>query len=428
MGVVAAVLSVIVLGAVSFWAWQRLPELRGVYWPALVLKLGSGLLLGLLYTYYYDVGDTFMFFNDGVALANIARKDPAAYLQYLWSGDSDLLPGVKLAAPQSRSLFLSKAVSVVNLATYDSYWVTSLYFSLFSFAAACYLVRVLSRYFPQQKAAAVFAFLLLPSAVFWSSGIIKETLAIAALYFLAAFFVKIWHKQYPKLWAWLLAPIALWVLISLRYYFAAVFLPVVFTSVCMRWVVLPYLKPQRPLAEVVLWFAVLLLPVLLASVIHPNFYPENFFHVIVLNYETFQQLSHPGDAIVFSGLEPHVLSMLIHAPWAWASGMFRPFPWEVGNVFQALMCAENAALLIAFVAACPMVLKIAPSPHRILLTALIVYTGVLCVFITLTTPNFGTLCRYRIGYLPFFAFLILTPGTITRPLAGYIQKLTRRAE
>ena len=73
------------------------------------------------------------------------------------------------------------------------------------------------------------------------------------------------------------------------------------------------------------------------------------------------------------------------------------------------MAAENAALLVATLMALPAMRYIARSPHRLLLVSLIVYTGMLCVFITLSTPNFGTLCRYRVGYMPFFVFLVLIP-------------------
>jgi hypothetical protein len=380
----------------------------------------------VLYKYYYTVGDTFAFFNDGVAMANLARHDFSSYLQFLWSGDQSLLPGVQLAVQQSRSLFLSKTLSLINLATFDNYWLTSLYLSSLSFAAACYLVTTIARYFAQLKTAAVIAFLLLPSAVFWGAGIIKESLALAALYFLAVIFLHAWHRHYPRVGAWLLAFVALWVLISLRYYFAAVFLPVVFATVCMRFVILPRIKSFGAAAEIALWFVTLLFPVIVASIIHPNFHPSNFLGVIVMNYDIFQHVSQPGDAIVFNGLAATVTSVAAHAPWAWVSGLFRPFPWETGNIFQAAMAAENAVLFVATLIAMPAIRHLPRSPYRLLLIALIIYTGALCVFITLSTPNFGTLCRYRVGYLPFFTLLILIPGTITTPLNHALARLTKK--
>ena len=409
MSVAIIVLNLLVLGAVAFLLWKKNPVLRFIYWPAWAFKLAAGLLLGLLYTYYYTVGDTFAFFNDGAVLARLARRDFAAYLRFLWSGDQSLLQGAQLLAQQSRSLFLAKTISVINLATVDNYWLTSLYFSTFSFAASCYLATTVARYFPQLRIAAVIAFLLFPSVVFWSSGIIKESLAVAALYFLAALLLEIWHRRQARVGMWLLALVAMWVLVSLRYYFAAVFLPVAFATACMRFLILPRIKPQHAAVEIVLWCVMLLFPLILASIIYPNFYPRNFLGVIVQNYEVFQHVSQPGDAIVFSGLAPQISSLLLHTPWAWVSGLFRPFPWEAGNVFQGLMAIENAALLLTTVLALPSLRRVGHSPQRLLLLALIVYTGMLCVFITLSTPNFGTLCRYRVGYVPFFVFLVLIP-------------------
>jgi len=409
MDAVVIGLNVIVLSALAFVLWRQYGMLHVTYGVAWASKLGAGLLLGVLYTYYYDVGDTFAFFNDGVALARLARKDFSAYLQFLWSGDQSLLQGTALAVQQSRSLFLSKTISLFNLITFDNYWLTSLYLSTVSFAASCYLVAILTRYFPQLKTAAVVAFLLFPSVVFWSSGIIKESLALAALYMLTAVFIQVWHRQLPRVAVWPLALVAVWVLVSLRYYFAAVFLPVVFTSLCTQLLIMPRIKTQRATVEIALWCIMLLFPLMIASVIHPNFYPHNFLSVIVSNYEIFQRVSDPGDAIVFRNLAPNMANVLLHTPWAWVSGLFRPFPWEAGTLFQAAMAAENMVLLVATITALPALRQLPRSPHRLLLVALVVYTGMLCVFITLSTPNFGTLCRYRVGYVPFFVFLVLIP-------------------
>jgi hypothetical protein len=425
MGVITIAINLLLLGTIAFLLWKRNPGLRLIYWPAWVLKLGAGLLLGLLYTYYYAVGDTFSFFNDGVVIANLARKDFLSYFKFLWSGDPALLEGMQLMARQSRSIFLSKTISLLNLLTFDNYWLTSLYMSSLSFAASCYLVTTIARYFAQLKTAAVIAFLLFPSVVFWGGGVIKESLALAALYFLVAVFLQVWHRHYPRVGVWLLALVGVWVLLSLRYYFAAVFLPVVFATACMRFIVGPRMRSSHAAVEIICWMVTLLFPVVAASIIHPNFHPHNFLSIIVANYDIFQRVSQPGDAIVFAGLNASMASVAAHTPQAWVSGMFRPFPWEADNIFQALMAAENMALLIATLVAIPAIRHLHRSPYRLLLVALIVYTGILCVFITLSTPNFGTLCRYRIGYIPFFAFLVLIPGTITTTLNHWLTRFTK---
>jgi hypothetical protein len=54
----------------------------------------------------------------------------------------------------------------------------------------------------------------------------------------------------------------------------------------------------------------------------------------------------------------------------------------------------------------------------VLIAALMTYIFFLCIFIGLSTPNFGTLSRYRVGYEPYFVLLILAgsgaPGFLQR--------------
>ncbi len=69
MVIFAFVLHLFFLATISVIWWKKIQLLRVFYWPALTLKLGSGILLGLLYTYYYSVGDTFGFFQVAALLA-----------------------------------------------------------------------------------------------------------------------------------------------------------------------------------------------------------------------------------------------------------------------------------------------------------------------------------------------------------------------
>ena len=105
-----------------------------------------------------------------------------------------------------------------------NYWLVSLYLSFISFIASWYLVKQIVRIHASLTLPAVVAFLFLPTAVFWSSGLIKESIAMAALYFLAAIVVKLWLNDRVKVYTWIVVPLALWILCNLKYYYLAVFL------------------------------------------------------------------------------------------------------------------------------------------------------------------------------------------------------------
>jgi hypothetical protein len=416
------ILHLLILTTLSVIGWKKIQLLRVFYWPALIVKLASGVLVGVLYTYYYSVGDTFGFFQDAMLLSKLARADFLTYLNFLWNGDESFAIWSDLILVQSRSLFFVKFISCFSLITFDNYWLISLYLSFISFAAMWILVTTIAGQFPETALAAVIAFLFFPSVVFWGSGIIKESAALACLAFLSFVFIRQWKNQGVSIVQWLLAIWALWILWNLKYYYAAVFMPVVITAYAIHAFVGPKLKLQRARSEISAWVMIFGGLLFIVSLLHPNFYPQRFLEVVAMNYEAFETISAPDDMIHFQDLKGTPASILINAPWALISGLFRPFIWESGNVLQLFLAIENTILVVLLVTSLPAVTALHKSQDRLLILSLIIYIVLLCVFVTLSTPNFGTLARYRVGYLPFFAFLVMC----NNPLIGWLEKFLQR--
>jgi hypothetical protein len=392
-------------------------SLRIFFWPALVLKLTAGICLGLLYKYYYTIGDTFTYFEDGIKLSQLARTDILQYIQFLWSGDISFLGGVELQYQQPRALFFSKITSVFCLITVNNYWIIALYFSAIAFVSVWSLTKKIASLSSSAENAAVIGFLFFPSVVFWSSGLIKESLAMACLFFLSFIFLKVWMREKIDVGMWVLVIFSIWILWNLKYYYLAVFMPVVLTAVVVKFIV-SYLKVESMFLKIILWCAVFFFPVCLMSILHPNFYPNVLMEVIVSNYNIFQSISAPEDLIHYGALEPTPISLLKNAPLALFSGFFRPFITEVHNPLQVFSALENLILLFFLGSAILGVKKIITTRYRMLLFSIVAYSMVLCIFLALSTPNFGTLSRYRVGFLPFLVFLL----TIENPL---VVKLMR---
>lgn len=418
-----AVINISFLFFIAYRVWKI--DDRGIknfFWPALILKLVAGICLGLVYTYYYTVGDTFAYFEDGVKLADLARTDLPLYFRFLWLSDDSFSIWSNLNFLQSRALFMVKITSVVNLISHNNYWVTTLYFSFISFISAWLLVKAILRLDHSLKYAATLSFLFFPSVVFWSSGLIKESLAMASLFFLTSIFLKVWLRETLRFWEWILIPLSLWLLWNLKYYYLAVFLPVVCTSLVVNLLFSGRLKFQPLAFRIFIWCLVFLIPLFAASLVHPNFYPERFLDVIISNYKEFHSISNPDDLIYYHTLQATVESIVRNAPWALFSGLFRPLPWEAGTVFQVFISIENVILLILSCTALSNVANVVRSPNRMLLLSIILYAVMLCVFLALSTPNFGTLSRYRVGFLPFFLLLITIRNPVVLRMMRFLQR------
>lgn len=415
MVAVFAMVHVIVIFAVGFQVCKNQPVLKHVFWPAFVVKLISGVCLGLVYTYYYSVSDTFVYFRDASRLAALAHDNFPAYMRFLFSsGDTG---SVALTLTEPRALFLTKITSIAGLFTQGNYWIIGLYFSLISFLASWFLVQKIWRHLPRVTNAAALSFLFLPSAVFWSSGLLKESLAMAALMSLCTMLLGVWFAERTTVPKIVMTLFALWILWNLKYFYAGIFIPVALTTLLYK----KFIHDRNRLSagrEGLAWLAIFIVLLGVVSLLHSNFHIDRLFAVIVANNSAYVQLSDPGEFVRFYNLTATFPGILLNAPWALFSGLFRPLLWEVSSWIQFLQGIENTFLLLLLAGALLRVKSYKTSPHRPLLLGVIVYVVLLSVLITLSAPNFGTLSRFRTGYLPFFVFLLLC----NNPFLEYVER------
>lgn len=400
------------LGFVCFYIYKRSRSaLQNWYWPSLLLHILCGLAIGALYMYHYKIGDSLTFFTEGIKLTDLAKNNPSLYFHFLWTDEAPAAFIDSLSYKEDRALFMVKLTSIVNLLSFNNYWISSLYFSLLSFFSSWKLSNTLVRHFALTKAAIVFSFLLLPSVVFWSSGIVKESIALATLLYVVHVFLLYYHESKVTWYRIIILLISTWLLYTLKYYYVAVLMPVLITALLHQ-----QLSKRISIRSfgfhIIIWIFIFLVISLSATQLHPNFHLSQFLGVLYNNYLDFISFSQPGDVMLFPSLKETWGSVILLSPWAFFSGMFRPFVWECTNVFQAVASLENLLLLLLALSAMPSLRHLAKHPHRMLILAGLIYCFVLSTFLTLSTPNFGTLIRYRVGFLPFFAFLI----TATNPI------------
>jgi hypothetical protein len=412
-----ATINIGVIFGCSFLLWRRQhQEITLFFWPALTIKLLAGIAIGLIYKNYYVAGDTFILFDQARSQTYLLAHHPADFLDFLWRENVGEWKGV------NRSTFLIKIISIFNILSVNNYWITSLWFSFISFLGAWYFFKKVTRFFTDAKLQAAFAFLFFPSVVFWSSGIIKESLSLAGLFFLAGVYLEAMMGKTPTGRDLVYALLGFVVLWNLKYYWVAVFLPVTITSCIVQ-----YSSVRLRLASVsaaLVWVVVFFLLVLAASLIHPNFYPGSFLRVLVENNSAFTAISDPSNLVHYNSLSPSWWSVVINVPWALISGLFRPFVWEADNVWKMATAFENVWILVLFLSSLVHVRDFLSSPNKLLTLSVVVYVLSLCVFLALSTPNLGSLARYKVGFMPFFIFLITYKNPLVDAvLSVFVRKL-----
>jgi len=414
----SAVFSLVVLSLTFLLVFKYyrtiVPHLRIYFWAGLGLKIFAGISLGLIYSYYYSVGDTFVFFEDAQRLAGLFYENPLEYFRLIFLNEvpSDLF----LNNTQPRSVFFVEVLSALVVFSFNNYWIASAYLSLISFLGAWYAIEVIDQHYNSGTMAAVIAFLVVPSCLLWSSGIIKESLAVSALFFLAGVYLKHLAGNRLRLKEWVIIIVSVLLIWSLKYYWAVLFLACTTTTVIT--ISLVGFLPRLKSFEIVTWIFVFAIMTLLGTTLHPNFYLNRIVMVIHGNYLAYKQADLADPFIHYYQFTATWTSLLFNSPWALLSALYRPFIFEANSALQIWIGIENSVLVILTVINIKAIATIRHSPHRLLLLSALTYIILLAIFLALSTPNFGTLSRYRVGFLPFL-FLIL----LYSPMAnGFMNK------
>jgi len=166
----------------------------------------------------------------------------------------------------------------------------------------------------------------------------------------------------------------------------------------------------------------------MASTIHPNLNPDKVLSAIVVNHDLTLAASDNSGVIHFEELKPEPGSIFRNFPLALFSGLFRPLVGESGNLLRILTGLENLFLLIFFGWALFNLKK-----TRIQGSLNLIFTGVIYVTLTasllaLSSPNFGSLTRYKVGFMPFFILLILSNNPLVDRYSRKLKTLFKLFE
>ncbi|SFH25319.1 hypothetical protein [Pontibacter chinhatensis] len=407
--------NLLILGGLVWWlyrqAWTQ--KLRPYFWLALGLKLLLALTFAIFRYSYANSSDTHVYHAASLQLMEYAGQHPSAYLRLLFFNQFES-EAFRASLPFSRfpdftnSFYFVKLLSVLNLLTAGAYYLNNLYLSLFSFWGSLYLVSVLTRVLPKYKSAAVAAFLFFPSVVFWSTGVMKEPVMFGSMCWVVGAALQLAQGQKLSIWTWLLLPLQVYVFIKIKLFYAGLLLPLLLAYVLVQRLKV-YVKPlQSPRVQLLLLLALAGVVVLVVMWQRSVFNPDFILWNLERNYSTLLSRSQHRPHINLHDLEPTLLSMLLHYPEAALSSIYRPFLGESWRLLYLLSGLENLLLLLLTALAVASAFRNGAS-RRVALLHVLLLVFILCMagVTGLSTPNFGTLSRYRIVYLPFLVYLLL---------------------
>ena len=391
------------------------------YKKGLLVKLIGASLFCLIYLFYYGGGDTTNYFIGAKSMCNLFWKSPSDYFFILfhendgfaWSRfDVDTGYPPPYMFRDSRTYLVMKITSLISFVAFGGFLPTTLLLALISYKWVWDLYEIIvSRYLTIQKELA-FAFLMIPSAVFWGSGIMKDTFTFSATCYSFCGVYNIFIAKKDRLKNILYLSIAVYIILSIKSYILFALLPglIVFTNferiknvgnVFMKIIVIP---------GVFVGFLFLLQIFLVDfSDLFGRYSSDRILEEAAIQQQDLIRDVYGDNSFDIGEFEPTLGGVLAKFPAAVNAAVFRPYLWETGSPTMLISGIENFIIL-----GISIYFLLILGPFKILsyiygdpyLIFCLLFTLILGFGVGLSTSNFGALVRYKIPFMPFFISLI----------------------
>lgn len=371
------------------------------------VKCAGAVLIGLVYTYYYKGGDTFVLFNDSRILFDALKSHPADYVKMLFGIDSDghlkEMYFSKMNAWYNNEfdiLFndartIIRIHSVMRIFSFGEYYVHALLFCFLSFMGLTALYKTFSPSIKKHHEVFYAALLLVPSLIFWGSAALKEAVVLFAAGFIVYSSWRLMIKKSIPDFLMLLA--SLFLMLLTRFYFLIALVPGLTGFLLAHngknvW--------QKFAITHLVWFAALYG----FGFVHPSCNVPCIMSVKQSNFVNLALYSKSGSLLTQEKLEPAWKDIITKSPAAFFTTLTKPLSFHSGNVLLRITSLETLFILLMLLEAIILFRKPLKADVPMILFCLS-FTIIIYTFLGLTTPVAGTLVRYKIVALPFLVFL-----------------------
>lgn len=419
---------------------KQSPEYKYFIWGFLAKVIG-GVMYALIYFYYYQGGDTVMYFYSSVATVNLALNNPLDYLAVIFGSTSDANMArftADTAFPyryifdDSRTWMVIRLLSPVTLLTFKSYLVTTVVLASMVYIGTWRCYRMFVGYFPGLMDKLAMAFLFVPSVIFWGSGVSKDTFTFCGTCFFV-YAVDRWFFKKDRS----VGTILIWMLSTSLVLYIKPYILMALVPSMLLWVLYARITSIRNtlIRVVVVPFGFLLL--VAASIVILSGLGENLGKfsldnavatAMLANTDMTTNVEYSTNYFDIGPMDGTWTGLISKAPTAIFAALFRPRLDEARNPVMLISGLENTWLLWMLVE-CALRARIILLPRFILGNPMVLmcfaFAIVFGFIIGISTPNFGALVRFKIPMLPFFITGLLIINYIVRLDRWYRERNKR---
>jgi len=408
---------------------------RRYYIPGLTVKVFGAIFIGLIYAYYYKGGDTFNYFYHAMVinssfdesfnkwvnlLFHIPDINDGSYYNYIskmeWYSDP-------------ASYTVGAITAGLSAFTFNTYLPTAVLFAFLSFSGVWALFRTFASLYPLLVRPIAVAILFIPSVFVWGSGIFKDTVCMFALGWLTYGVFRFLIQKDFSLSNILIAVLSFLLIAKVKLYILLGFIP----ALLMWLLFIGTQKINNPASKTLAKFVATVAIIIgflffmqrfgqelgrfsLEKVAQTSFYTRDYIYYVS---------GEEGSAYDLGDFDPTIEGMLSKFPLAVNVTLFRPYVWESKKIIVVLSAAE--ALLFLFVT-----LKIffVIGIRKIWTTIstdptiqfCLIFSIIFAFAVGISSYNFGTLSRYKIPAMPFYALAIILIYYKNKPIQKKLVK------
>ena len=406
----------VLLTVLWFYRHKKKESYYKFYLSGFLTKCIGSVAFALIYVYYYKFGDSFEYYKGAVALNEAFFSSIVDYFDLLVSNSSTdfkshlvQYTGSLAYADTPEEWFMVKLLSPVSVISFKSYLVINFFMGLVSFWGSWKLFKVFADLLPKNHFVAFVTAFLVPSTVFWGSGVMKDTVTMTGVNYIIYVLYFGFIKGNLK-WYYILS-VPLWFLVTfkLKSYIVLALMPAVIATIYF------HVRSRIPSG----FLRAVTGPVLFTTLILVSFFSLQSLSESSQKYSASEiewkvkgiQSWHTdvgGSSYDLGEIEFTPVGIIRKIPESLNVTFFRPYLWEARNPVVLLGAVESLLVLILFLTV------LFKTKHHFfsylknqsLLKGMLIFVLVFGFSIGFTSYNFGALARYKIPIFSLFIFIL----------------------
>lgn len=378
----------------SFFSRSGLTKTQLVFF--FLLKVAAGIFygwIGIYYGQYAKMADTWNYHTESLKEYSLLFNHPGEYFTNLFynpyhDGMIRFFDSSDSYWNDLKSNVIIKLLSLFNIFSLGNYFVNVIFYSFLTFYGPVSFFKVMYHIFPGQKTQVMLATFLVPSFLYWTSGIHKDGLIFLGLGFIIYNIYFSFSNGGLKPIRLLYIVLGFGVILPMRNYIIFILVPAL-----LSWII-SNLRPKRR-------FLIFGLTYLISGLLFfsTSFMPPQInLPMAVVNKQTEFMKAEGRSSLPLDNLEPNFFSFAANMPRAFNHAIIRPYPSDAQSILALAAVVEIVGLMLLFILFLFFRRKDIQMNNFILFS--LAFSFSLLLIIGYTVQFMGAIVRYRSVVFP----------------------------